>query len=183
MLRATRSRLLACSVMALMVAMFAFERRTQLRGEGRRAMVFAGGALPEGALVPVVEVDAADLEGEDPGPCRVDQAREPGAPGENWLLPQGDQDRAERVPDKCTIGLKPGNVLRMLRPGGGGWGAPHSVVAGAVTSNVCALPRRPRTPLAPSSSSTQLRLRLRPGSFRPAPLARRGQGERHWARH
>jgi N-methylhydantoinase B/oxoprolinase/acetone carboxylase alpha subunit len=49
---------------------------------------------------------------------------EPGAPGENWLLPQGDEDRAKRLPDKCTIRLQSGDVLRMLTPGGGGWGPP-----------------------------------------------------------
>ena len=49
---------------------------------------------------------------------------EPGAVGENWLLPGGDEDRAERLPDKCTIQLKAGDVLRMLTPGGGGWGPP-----------------------------------------------------------
>ncbi len=48
---------------------------------------------------------------------------EPGASGENWLLPGGDQNRAERLPDKCTVRLKAGDVLRMLTPGGGGWGA------------------------------------------------------------
>jgi N-methylhydantoinase B/oxoprolinase/acetone carboxylase alpha subunit len=47
---------------------------------------------------------------------------EPGAVGENWLLPGGDEARAERLPDKCTIRLKAGDVLRMLTPGGGGWG-------------------------------------------------------------
>ena len=49
---------------------------------------------------------------------------EPGAVGENWLLPAGDESRAERLPDKCTIQLKAGDVLRMLTPGGGGWGRP-----------------------------------------------------------
>ncbi len=49
---------------------------------------------------------------------------EPGAVGENWLLPGGDESRAERLPDKCTIQLKAGDVLRMLTPGGGGWGRP-----------------------------------------------------------
>jgi N-methylhydantoinase B/oxoprolinase/acetone carboxylase alpha subunit len=49
---------------------------------------------------------------------------EPGAVGENWLLPGGDENRAERLPDKCTIQLKAGDVLRMLTPGGGGWGSP-----------------------------------------------------------
>ena len=47
---------------------------------------------------------------------------EPGAPGENWLLPGGDASRAERLPDKCTIFLKASDVVRMLTPGGGGWG-------------------------------------------------------------
>jgi N-methylhydantoinase B len=48
----------------------------------------------------------------------------PGAAGENWLLPAGDEARAERLPDKCTLRLRPGDVLRMLTPGGGGWGEP-----------------------------------------------------------
>jgi N-methylhydantoinase B/oxoprolinase/acetone carboxylase alpha subunit len=48
----------------------------------------------------------------------------PGAPGENWLLPQNDETRAERLPDKCTIRLAAGDVVRMLTPGGGGWGTP-----------------------------------------------------------
>jgi N-methylhydantoinase B/oxoprolinase/acetone carboxylase alpha subunit len=49
---------------------------------------------------------------------------EPGAAGENWLLPQNDESRAERLPDKCTVRLKAGDVVRMLTPGGGGWGPP-----------------------------------------------------------
>lgn len=47
---------------------------------------------------------------------------EPGATGENWLLPQGDESRAEGLPDKCTVRLVAGDVVRMLTPGGGGWG-------------------------------------------------------------
>ena len=46
----------------------------------------------------------------------------PGAPGENWLPPQGNQSRAERLLDKCAIRLRSGDVLRILTPGGGGWG-------------------------------------------------------------
>lgn len=49
---------------------------------------------------------------------------EPGAVGENWLLPGGDEERAERLLDKCAIRLRAGDVLRMLTPGGGGWGTP-----------------------------------------------------------
>jgi len=47
---------------------------------------------------------------------------DPGAVGENWLVPGGDQARADRLPDKCTVRLRGGDVLRMLTPGGGGWG-------------------------------------------------------------
>jgi 5-oxoprolinase (ATP-hydrolysing) len=46
----------------------------------------------------------------------------PGAVGENWLLSGGDESRAEPLPDKCTVRLRRGDVLRMLTPGGGGWG-------------------------------------------------------------
>jgi N-methylhydantoinase B/oxoprolinase/acetone carboxylase alpha subunit len=49
---------------------------------------------------------------------------QPGAPGENWLLPGGDEARAEPLPDKCTVRLRAGDVLRMRTPGGGGWGPP-----------------------------------------------------------
>jgi N-methylhydantoinase B/oxoprolinase/acetone carboxylase alpha subunit len=48
----------------------------------------------------------------------------PGATGQNWLLPQGDESRAERLLDKCTLRLRAGDVLRMLTPGGGGWRSP-----------------------------------------------------------
>ena len=46
----------------------------------------------------------------------------PGSVGENWLLRGGDEGRAERLPDKCTVRLTAGDVIRMLTPGGGGWG-------------------------------------------------------------
>jgi N-methylhydantoinase B/oxoprolinase/acetone carboxylase alpha subunit len=48
----------------------------------------------------------------------------PGAPGENWLLPAGDERRATPLADKCTVALAAGDVLRVLTPGGGGWGRP-----------------------------------------------------------
>ena len=48
---------------------------------------------------------------------------EPGSPGENWLLPAGDDARARRLPDKCTIQMSARDVLRIVTPGGGGWGA------------------------------------------------------------
>jgi N-methylhydantoinase B/oxoprolinase/acetone carboxylase alpha subunit len=47
---------------------------------------------------------------------------EPGAVGENWLVPAGDEARATRLPDKVTVELEAGDVLRVRTPGGGGWG-------------------------------------------------------------
>jgi N-methylhydantoinase B/oxoprolinase/acetone carboxylase alpha subunit len=49
---------------------------------------------------------------------------EAGAPGENWVVPGGDESRAERLVDKCTVRLRSGDVLRVLTPGGGGWESP-----------------------------------------------------------
>ena len=48
----------------------------------------------------------------------------PGAVGENWLLPGGDEASARRLADKCTIEVHAGDVIRMRTPGGGGWGRP-----------------------------------------------------------
>jgi len=48
----------------------------------------------------------------------------PGAVGENWLLPGGDPARARQLPDKCIVRLRRGDVVRILTPGGGGFGAP-----------------------------------------------------------
>jgi N-methylhydantoinase B/oxoprolinase/acetone carboxylase alpha subunit len=54
---------------------------------------------------------------------------EPGGRGENWLLPGGDEAHATRLPDKGTVRLRAGDVLRICTPGGGGWGgaAPSAV--------------------------------------------------------
>jgi N-methylhydantoinase B/oxoprolinase/acetone carboxylase alpha subunit len=46
-----------------------------------------------------------------------------GASGEHWLLPSGDESRATRLLDKCTVQLDAGDVIRVLTPGGGGWGS------------------------------------------------------------
>jgi len=52
---------------------------------------------------------------------------EPGAAGENWLLPGGDESRARLLDDKCTVALRAGDVVRIVTPGGGGFGNPGSV--------------------------------------------------------
>ena len=51
---------------------------------------------------------------------------EAGAPGENWLLPGGDEARARELPDKATVRLAAGDVVRIVTPGGGGFGSPVS---------------------------------------------------------
>jgi len=49
-----------------------------------------------------------------------------GACGENWLLRGGVEEGAEALPPACTVALESGDVLRIVTPGGGGWGAPLS---------------------------------------------------------
>jgi N-methylhydantoinase B len=49
---------------------------------------------------------------------------EPGAPGANHLLPGGDAASARALPDKVTVDLVEGDVIRIETPGGGGWGSP-----------------------------------------------------------
>jgi N-methylhydantoinase B/oxoprolinase/acetone carboxylase alpha subunit len=49
---------------------------------------------------------------------------EPGLAGENWLIRQGDEREAQRLPAKVTIQAKMGDVIRIVTPGGGGWGTP-----------------------------------------------------------
>jgi len=38
------------------------------------------------------------------------------------LLPGGDEAAARPLPDKVTLDLAPGDVVRVRTPGGGGWG-------------------------------------------------------------
>ena len=47
---------------------------------------------------------------------------EAGAVGENWLLPAGDESRAERAARQVHGASAAGDVIRVLTPGGGGWG-------------------------------------------------------------
>jgi N-methylhydantoinase B/oxoprolinase/acetone carboxylase alpha subunit len=49
---------------------------------------------------------------------------EPGAVGENWLWPGGDESRRRPLPDKVTVELSTGDAVQILTPGGGGYGPP-----------------------------------------------------------
>ena len=46
----------------------------------------------------------------------------PGAAGENWLWPGGDEPARRPLPDKVTVRLAAGDAVQLLTPGGGGWG-------------------------------------------------------------
>jgi N-methylhydantoinase B/oxoprolinase/acetone carboxylase alpha subunit len=48
---------------------------------------------------------------------------EPGLPGENWLLPGGDEAAALPLADKVTVAVRAGDVVRVRTPGAGGHGA------------------------------------------------------------
>jgi N-methylhydantoinase B/oxoprolinase/acetone carboxylase alpha subunit len=48
----------------------------------------------------------------------------PGAVGENWLWPGGDESRRRPLLDKVTVELAAGDAVQVLTPGGGGYGAP-----------------------------------------------------------
>jgi N-methylhydantoinase B/oxoprolinase/acetone carboxylase alpha subunit len=47
---------------------------------------------------------------------------EPGAVGENWLWPGGDESARRALPDKVTVELAAGDAVQVLTPGGGGYG-------------------------------------------------------------
>ena len=54
---------------------------------------------------------------------------EPGAAGESWLLPGGEEGAGVRLPDKVTFDVRPGDLVRVRTPGGGGCGTPPDVEA------------------------------------------------------
>jgi N-methylhydantoinase B/oxoprolinase/acetone carboxylase alpha subunit len=45
-----------------------------------------------------------------------------GARGRNVLVPAGDETAARELPDKVTLDVAAGDVIRVETPGGGGWG-------------------------------------------------------------
>ena len=48
----------------------------------------------------------------------------PGASGENWLWPNGDESKRRPLLDKVMVELQAGDAIQVLTPGGGGYGAP-----------------------------------------------------------
>ncbi|MCZ7528932.1 MAG: hydantoinase B/oxoprolinase family protein [Acidimicrobiia bacterium] len=95
------------------------------RGSGGKGETNGGDGVERDLEVLVPATVSLVTERRESAPYGLDGG-EPGARGENWLLPGGDESRAEHLPDKCTVTLAPGDVIRMLTPGGGGRGAPES---------------------------------------------------------
>ena len=104
--------------------------RSSLRSGSGGAGAAAGGDGIERDLLMLEDVTVSLITERRVSPPPGLAGGEPGAVGENWLLRGGDEARAERLLDKCTVRLRAGDVLRMRTPGGGGWG-PASVDADA----------------------------------------------------
>src|SRR4029079_1135056 len=98
--------------------------RQRLRHDSGGAGAAPGGDGVERDLEVLVDVTVSLITERRVAPPWGLQGGGPGAVGENWVLRGGDEDAAERVADKCTLRLHAGDVLRMLTPGGGGWGTP-----------------------------------------------------------
>jgi len=97
-------------------------------GEARKAVRSAGAAAPLPDPTPAAEmledaVVSLITERRTSAPWGA-RGGAPGAVGENWLLHGGDEARATRLPDKVTVEVHAGDVVRVRTPGGGGWGAP-----------------------------------------------------------
>src|SRR5205085_3930373 len=107
----------------------AFERafpmrvlRYRLRAESGGAGQFPGGEGIE-RVVELLEPATVSLVTERRGsrPWGLDGG-EPGAAGENWLWPSGDESRRKTLIDKVTVEVQAGDAIQILTPGGGGYG-------------------------------------------------------------
>jgi N-methylhydantoinase B/oxoprolinase/acetone carboxylase alpha subunit len=99
-------------------------RRLRLRrGSGGAGRAPGGEGIEREVEVLVDATVSLITERRSSRPWGVDGG-EPGAPGENMLLPGGDETAARPLPDKTTFTADAGDVIRILTPGGGGYGAP-----------------------------------------------------------
>jgi N-methylhydantoinase B/oxoprolinase/acetone carboxylase alpha subunit len=116
-------------------------RRYALRRESGGAGWFAGGEGIERELEMLEDVILSLItERRVSRPWGL-AGGEPGAVGENWLLRGGEEARAERLPDKVTLLLRPGDVLRIRTPGGGGFGRTSQSRGRTLTTSTAISPR------------------------------------------
>jgi N-methylhydantoinase B/oxoprolinase/acetone carboxylase alpha subunit len=96
--------------------------RSRLRPGSGGEGAFRGGEGIERDLLMLEDVTVSLItERREAGPWGL-AGGGPGAVGENWRLPAGDEGAAEPLADKCTVRFEAGDVLRVATPGGGGWG-------------------------------------------------------------
>jgi N-methylhydantoinase B/oxoprolinase/acetone carboxylase alpha subunit len=102
-------------------------RRYSLRRGSGGAGAYAGGDGIEREIEMLDDVTVSLVTERRLSPPWGLDGGEPGATGENWLLPGGREPEARRLRDKCTLELAAGDVLRIRTPGGGGYGrVPHA---------------------------------------------------------
>jgi N-methylhydantoinase B/oxoprolinase/acetone carboxylase alpha subunit len=98
-------------------------RRYALRRESGGAGIAPGGDGIERELEMLVDTTVSLVtERRVSAPWGVDGGSN-GAVGENALLPGGVSEQATPLPDKCTLRVAAGDVVRLRTPGGGGCGA------------------------------------------------------------
>jgi N-methylhydantoinase B/oxoprolinase/acetone carboxylase alpha subunit len=92
------------------------------KGSGGRGRAAGGDGIER--VIQVLEPSTASLitERRASRPWGL-EGGEPGASGENWLWPGGDESARQPLLDKVTVTLAAGDAIQLLTPGGGGWGA------------------------------------------------------------
>jgi N-methylhydantoinase B/oxoprolinase/acetone carboxylase alpha subunit len=92
------------------------------KGSGGRGRAAGGDGIER--VIQVLEPSTASLitERRASRPWGL-EGGEPGASGENWLWPEGDESARQPLLDKVTVTLAAGDAIQLLTPGGGGWGA------------------------------------------------------------
>src|SRR4051812_32531055 len=95
-----------------------------LRYGWRAGVGLVSGGMGIAKVIPVLEPATASLITERrvsrPGGLA---GRHPGASGENWLWPGGDESARTPLSNKVTVRLAAGDAVQVLTPGGGGWKA------------------------------------------------------------
>ncbi len=97
-------------------------RRLRLRPGSGGAGRWRGGDGIERDLEVLTDVTLSLITERRVSAPRGVEGGDPGAVGENWLLPGGDEAAAEALLDKVTRPMRAGDVLRLRTPGGGGYG-------------------------------------------------------------
>lgn len=92
------------------------------RGSGGRGRRAGGDGIERELILLEPTVVSLVTERRRSGPWGL-EGGDAGEPGENAVLPGGDDDRARPLPDKVTLQMAAGDVLRIRTPGGGGFGA------------------------------------------------------------